>query len=449
MYIITEPDLEPRLQKRYRLLVQQHLAKAESIATGLRHPPRTGSVFAAAQAAWRFYDNTALTLPCLAAPLLARAAVAARAACRDYCLIVNDWSPLHYTRHHSKKDRIVLCSKDDFGYMLQSELLLSDKDGSPLAPLYLGLEAADGVHSTRRVRPLPRRAPLDELHRTFNYVTQLGLPKPCGQIVDRQGDAILHMRRFARCQHLFLLRGNDLRRVVHEGQSRRLPEVEATLAEQFRYVRRVQYKGRRAWQYVAETPVTLTGAARLKRHDQAGQTYRRIVPGKALTLRYVVAQVRDKRGRVLATWRLWSNLPERVSAATVALWYYWRWQGESFFKLLKRAGQHAEQWQQEKVAAIAKRLLVAAQACLIVWALQHAEDEESVQLRHFLIRLSGRLLKRGVASTAPALFAGMWHLLAIIDALERYELFELQQNAAVLLQMLGLEQDYEFVKELV
>ena len=160
-----------------------------------------------------------------------------------------------------------------------------------------------------------------------------------------------------------------------------------------------------------------------------------------------MAQVRDKKGQVLATWRLWTNLPDSVPAATVALWHYWRWQIESFFKLLKRASQHAEQWPPENVGALAKRLLVAAQACVIVWALQQDKAAESVHLRQFLIQLSGRLMKRGVASTAPALFAGIWNLLAIIDALERYSLAELQQKAALLLQMLGLEQDYEFVKQ--
>ena len=34
-----------RSQKRCRLLVQQHLAKTESVATGLRHPPRTGWLY--------------------------------------------------------------------------------------------------------------------------------------------------------------------------------------------------------------------------------------------------------------------------------------------------------------------------------------------------------------------------------------------------------------------
>jgi IS4 transposase len=42
-------------------------------------------------------------------------------------------------------------------------------------------------------------------------------------------------------------------------------------------------------------------------------------------------------GEVLAEWLLLSNIKD-VDAATLALWYYWRWQIECFFKLLKSAG---------------------------------------------------------------------------------------------------------------
>ena len=53
---------------------------------------------------------------------------------------------------------------------------------------------------------------------------------------------------------------------------------------------------------------------------------------------------------MLARWLLWSNVPARVPASTLALWYYWRWQVESYFKLLKSAGQQVEHWQQEDAA---------------------------------------------------------------------------------------------------
>jgi len=446
VYVVKVPDTDPRLQKRYRKLVQQHLSTAESVAAGLRMLPQTTLPFSAAQAAYRFYANDRLSLPQLAEPILAHAPVAVAAACREWCLVLHDWSPLHYTHHESKKDRIVLYNKNDFGYLMQTALLISDQTGAPLLPLYIGIESADGVYSTRREGVLPRRPEMDEVNRTMGYVEGLNLGLPRVHLIDREGDSILHLRRFSRCGRTFLIRGNDVRRVEHAGESRLLAEVEATLAEQFRDSREVKYKGQQASQYVAETTVRLRQAARQQRRRQ-GKLHYRTIKGQPLTLRLVLAQVRDQDGHLLATWRLWTNLPASVSAETVALWYYWRWRIESYFKLLKRAGQHAEQWQQETAEAIAKRMLIAAQVCVIVWALEQSTDPRLQPLRQILVRLSGRLMKRGVAWTASALLAGMWNLLAIIDALEHYPLAELEQMARLLLQTLGLEDEFNGFKE--
>jgi hypothetical protein len=112
------------------------------------------------------------------------------------------------------------------------------------------------------------------------------------------------------------------------------------------------------------------------------------------------------------------------------LWYYWRGRIESFFKLLKSAGQHVEQWQQATAEAIAKRLLVAAQACVLVWALARATTPAAAQPRTLLIRLSGRLMKRPRPYTAPALLAGVWVLLAMLTVLEEYTITELRRLAA-------------------
>ena len=426
--------------------MQQHLSTAQSVAAGLRVLPQTTLPLSAAQAAYRFYDNPRLSLPQLAEPLLAHLPAALATGCRDWQLVVHDVSPLHYTHHASKADRLVWYNQNDWGYSLQTALLLSDQTGAPRLPLYTGVVAATGVHSTRRAKPLPRRPWIDELNRTMGYVESLADGPPRVQLIDREADSVLHLRRFARCGRQFVIRGNDVRRVEHAGQSRLLVDVEASLQAHFRSSRQVEYKGRPAQQYVAETTVTLTQPARKQRLRQGRTTYRQIA-GRPLTLRLILAQVRDDTGQVLATWRLWTNLPHSVSAATVALWYYWRWRVESYFKLLKRAGQHAEAWQQETARAIAKRLLIAAQACVIVWALEQSTEPSIQPLKQFLVRLSGRLLKRGVTSTAPALLAGCWNLLAIIDALERYSLMELAEFARLTLGMLGLEHEFRGFKD--
>jgi len=426
--------------------VKQHLSSARGLAAGLRLLPHTDSSLAAAQAAWRFYANPRVSLPQLAQPLLDQARAALAASSSQWALVIHDWSPLHYTRHHAKEDRIVLYNKNDFGYLLQAALLISDREGEPLAPLYLGLEASQGVHSTRRLTPLPSRPEIDEINRTMGYVEQQLTDKPVVHLIDREADSMLHMRRFARCGRRFLIRGNDVRRVQHEGHSRLLREVEADLEDQLRFTREVLFKGKAARQYVTETAVTLSGPTRQARQRQGRRRWRELW-GRPLSLRLIIAQVRDKEGNELARWRLWSNLGSEVSAAQLSLWYYWRWRIETFFKLLKRAGQHLEQWQQENALAIARRLVVAAQALVIVWALMQAEEPEAKVLREFLVRLSGRMMKRGVDYTGPALLAGMWNLLAILDALERYPLREIEGMTRLLLETLGLGDEFKGFKE--
>jgi IS4 transposase len=271
----------------------------------------------------------------------------------------------------------------------------------------------------------------------MGFVEQQGFAKTLVHIVDREGDKLLHLRRFVRCSRTFIIRANDVRRVEHEGQSRLLEEVEAQLENQFKFSRQIQYKGKKAFQYVAETSLVLRQPARLYRR-RGGRLVQRNIAGRPVCLRLILAQVRDRDGRVLETWRLWSNLEPEVEASTVALWYYWRWRVESFFKLLKRAGQHLEQWQQENAERIARRLLVAVQACVIIWSLLSSDDPQDQALCQFLVRLSGRIMKPGVKATAPAVFSGMMNLLAIADALDQHPVAEIRQMAQHVSRILGL-----------
>ena len=383
--------------------MQQHLGAAADVAAGLRLLPETASAWAATQGAWRFYHNPRVRLPALAGPLVSHAVAAGAAECQAYALVMHDWSRLSYKRQEGKQGRIALARADDLGYELQSALLVSDQRGEPLAPLYLGVCDAHGVQSSRRVTPLPVRTHLDELSRTMSYAEGIGLSKPVVHIVDREADAVRQVRRWQRRGRRFLIRAQDIRLVQHEGDEVPLRAVVTRLQPQFVLRRKVDYRGQRAVQYVAGPPVAL---------------------------RLVVSQVRTVDGRLLAQWLLWTNLPPSVDAATVALWYYWRWRIESFFKLLKSAGPHVAQWQQATAEAIAKRLLVAAQACVLVWALARATTPAADQTRTLLIRLSGRLMKRSRPYTAPALLAGLWTLLALLTVLEEYSLPDLRRFAA-------------------
>jgi hypothetical protein len=254
------------------------------------------------------------------------------------------------------------------------------------------------------------------------YGRDLNLGLPMVHIIDREADSVAHYRDWCAAGHLILVRADDNRLVDHEGQERRLPEVVAQLRQQgaFRHSREVLYRGKKAQQYVAETQVTLRRPAK-RQHGKVS------VPGPPLTLRLVVSEVRDADGQVLATWLLLTNLPESVRAEEVALWYYWRWRVESTFKLLKSAGQNLEQWQQEDADALSRRLLVALMACVVVWQLARGSTPEVAELRRVLIRLSGRQMKYGVEYTEPALLAGLWVLLQMLELLEHYDLDQLRR----------------------
>ena len=53
-------------------------------------------------------------------------------------------------------------------------------------------------------------------------------------------------------------------------------------------------------------------------------------PGRPLSLRYVVVQLRDIEGRLLAEWMLLSNVPTAwATAEKLAFCYYWRWRIEN------------------------------------------------------------------------------------------------------------------------
>jgi hypothetical protein len=145
----------------------------------------------------------------------------------------------------------------------------------------------------------------------------------------------------------------------------------------------------------------------------------------------VFAEVCDASGHSLATWRLLTNLPVDVDDGTVALWYYWRWTIEKYFKLLKSAGMNAEAWQQESAHAITARLLVASMACVTIWRLARSSHPKAEDARRFLARLSGRQMKRSRPWTMPAMLAGTWNLLAMIAILDNYNPTELQQLANI------------------
>jgi hypothetical protein len=420
------------LQKRYHTLVAEHCGQGRSTAPGPRLLPALSTSLAATQAAWRFYHNYNLNPKLLAQPLRDAAADLVPTHCHDWVLAVHDWSDLDFRTHTSKHDRMVLGQKEEIGYELHSCLLLSDRGGEPLAPVYQAIKSERGLTSSRQVHTNPwpaSRTNLDALSGTMSYVRRLKLGRPAVHIIDAEADSIFHFRAWHKAGHHFVVRVKGKRHVRHQGQVRSLNEAVTQLRKEqaFTFSRAVCYHGRTAQQFVAQTAVVLHRAAKLERKEDGGK--RRLIKGRPLPLRLVVSEVRDDQGQVLAVWLLLTNVPVAVPSATIVLWYYWRWRTEGYYKLLKAAGQQVEHWQQETVEALCKRLLVASMACVLTWQVALQPGVEGEMLRELLVRLSGRVLKRGQQWTLPALLAGVWVLLASLRILEHYSVERLRQLA--------------------
>lgn len=348
--------------------------------------------------------------------------------------VVLDWSNLHYNAHASKVDRIELSMRNDLGYEMLTALALSDRDGSPLAPLCMELRAKDGIHTTRCATVQRALSQLDGLDPVMDHITDGPWGKPPVFLIDREADSVAHYRRWDAAGKKFIIRVNDSRHVLHEGGERRVDEVAGKLCGQMRPARCVLHKGKAAEQFIAQTLVVLNRPAyqhRVQGHGKHRCKKHRLIPGPAITLRLVVAEVRDPQGKILARWLLLSNLPQNVQARTIALWYYWRWRIESYHKLLKSAGQHVEQWQQETAATLVRRLLVTAMTAVLVWHIARDNSPHSQRLRATLVKLSGRQIKRGNSRgfTETALLAGLCIAVPMMSLLETMTVEELKATA--------------------
>lgn len=429
--------VDGRLRKRYAALVQQHIHVATPVSTGPACLPGAGQTASCAQALWRFLANERVTLPALAEPPreLARQTVNGPGYGSRYVLLAHDWSKLTYTGHTSKPDQVEVTHGDDRGYELTASLLIDAERGTPLAPMELQLWAADGMHTTRHEGVAPRVGHLEQVLPTMQASRTWGLNPQVVHVIDRESDSLVDWRDWHGDGHLFVCRSDHDRKVPWRGGTCSLLDIARVFDSDgvFQFTRKVPYHGRTARLFVAETTTTITKSGR--RRTAKGRV---IVPGPPLTVRLIITEVRDDENQVLARWYLITNvLDAEVTADVIALWYYWRWRIETYFKLLKSAGQELEHWQQESAEAIAKRLLVASMSCVFVWLLERDTTPVAEQCKAVLMQLSGRQTKRTRPVTTSALLAGLERWFAVRDLLDHHTPAELDELLRKTLPFLG------------
>lgn len=412
--------------------MRRHCDAVPSGAAGSSSLPSGVSSFAETMAASRFYRNERIEMSELMEPLREYARRQLAATNAGVVMLVHDWCKLSYPGHASKKDQAQLAQANNRGYELTTVLAVRGTDGAPLAPVEVHFKTGDGVLSTRDPAP-PDVHHLEQVLPTMNASHAWNLGCPALHVIDREADSVGHFRAWHAGGHLFLVRGHDHRIVTWEGRSiaRRKIGEELHKRGEFQPCGVAEYHGRAAQLWVAQTEVVLAQPARtmvLVGKGKKARKKQREIPGPPLTLRLIVVQVRDSNGQTLATWHLLTNAPPTLlTAEQLARCYYWRWRIESYFKLLKSHGQQLEHWLQETGAAIFRRLLVATMACVTVWHLQADTSPAATELKTTLIRFSGRQAKQTRPHTAPALLAGMWPLLVMLDYLEHHDLDDLKQ----------------------
>ena len=394
--------LESRLRNRYATLIKESLNVAPELAQGVKTLSHHHTAWANTQAAWRFLGNENVTFPLLSLPLNQAAKQELSACGEAYGLVAHDWCRNHYGGHDSKLDKTQMSHQRDIGYELFASLLLDSETGQPLAPLGLDLKAEKGTYQCRELDFQEHQSHLEQLVERIEWQESLPLDKPLIHIIDREADSAPHLRQLMAFN--WLTRGKKTTTVKKGDEFIALGKLAHQVECDVKGV--VDFKGKQAYLFVGETEV------QLQRKSETEITH-------APTVRFVVSTLCNEKGEQLAQWLLLSNVMN-IDTLTLANWYYYRWSIESWFKVLKGHGFQIEHWQQESADRIFRRLIVSSMACVLMWKLYNDDSSEAIELKSFLIKLSGRLMKRSKPVTQPALLAGLWVFLQFIEVLNSY-----------------------------
>ncbi len=403
--------MDKRLEKRYQQLVRSHMHTNQKIASGIKNQLKSDTAFAQTQAAWRFLNNESCTLIELNKPLLSAAHELCNSECDRYALVAHDWSHLSYGKHKSKNDTYKTI-KNSVGYKLQTSLLLSDNHGGPLSVVGMNLKDKKQIHSSYSDGVDWNSAPLEALLHQVSWLEKQGFKKELVHIIDREADSVGFLRGLEG-KH-WLIRGKGQHKADDGKNNRKIQDIAKNL--NFDEERIIEYKGKKATQQIAETNIWITRPANPRKKSVDGKRVK-VIPGAPVACRLIVSKIVDSNHKEIGVWYLLTSVRD-VNKATLALWYYWRWSIETFYKLMKSAGMQLESWQQTSSLAIAKRIMVASMACITVWRIANAKGPKASEIRKLLIRLSGRQMKWKKEFTYTALLAGLWSLLSMDDMLE-------------------------------
>jgi len=387
------------------------------------------------QASWRFFNNEIVDIKVENEPIVVTGAEEIKEQCKEYCLVAHDWSQIDY-KHHSDKEELWERreKRKIIGYELQSSLAISDKTGEPISPLAQSLKPSKEVYSTYSDEIGYNESHLEELGNRIRWIQSLNLGKKIVNIVDREGDSVGFLRDIE--NELFLIRVRNQPTLHWLEKDIRLNGKKLSQALEYKKIKTIKDKKKTLTLEGCEVDIEVRRKQTIDRKINGERVQKRI-EGEPIKARFIAVKLLNEEGKVLSTWLLLSNVNSKVSLETLVTWYYYRWNIENYFKLLKSGGHHLESWRQETPKAIFRRLIVVAYACTLVWKLAHSKDEKAIEIRELLTKISGRQMSYGVDFTYPALFAGFWTLLTMFDLFELYDYDTLLEMKSFLKEFFG------------
>jgi hypothetical protein len=386
------------------------------------------------QSSWRFYNNDRVDENELFENIKDENKNIIQNIENDFVLVAHDWSWLDFKNHNSKEDLIVRNKKGNAkqrGYELHSSLVIDSNSGNPLTPIAMNLQTSKEIYSSYSKDLDITLTHLQELSKRCSYidleVKNTNKDKKVIHIIDREADSVLFIRELQKENSLFLIRVKDNAKVYWDDKKIDIKQKDLSKELDFgKEVGSIKYHKKQARLFVNECDITITRDYSKMTTDSVGKKKLIKIPGMPVKARFIVSRVVNRYNKVLATWMLITNVDkQKVDTKSIATWYYYRWNIESYFKLLKTTGFNLEKWQQEKPLALFKRLIVVAFSILLVFKLANSNDENAKKIREFLVKLSGKLMEYGVEYTLPALLTGLWVFLRLMDVLNTFSIEEL------------------------
>ena len=387
--------------------------------------------------AHRFLNNPRISLPALAEPLIEAGRAEAAIKQDRYLLVVLRLVPIDVPQARFQERSCCFEQHAGAGRLriAQSAILVIvlgwlcfgsgrvEFAGGRLAPLFALRESAAAGIAARRT------GPDDELSRTATAF------RPLVHLIDAEVDSVGHFRQKSRRPARYFL-GSSRRPLGRKRRSR------ATVFGNSRRTARASCistgpprdpasRQRRAYQWVAETLVRLLRAVQRNRPKGRRPTARR-----RSAARFAVDRSRGSRcirsrigGVVFADQRAGG-----LAAATIAF--------VVLLVLVDRVVFQTTQIGRNASRSVATR--DRGRNCKTAFGGQHrvrhrlavatpSSHPQAEAARHLLVRLSGRQMKHGRLFTVPALLAGLWALLEMLEALNEYTLQDLRTLTDVVL----------------